>query len=273
MIAVVGSRCSARILAGVVALTGGAACGRIGYDAIDAAPPDESVYASCTEVRDTRPEAGDGYYLIDAVGSPPVRAYCDLTTDGGGWMLVTRDMIADEKSLSVTIVKTEDARGGLIVRVFANNMGCTDPVDNVYLVTFTERPAWTQIRARHTFAGGASCWWIFGGVNLDPSAEIAGQVIVPNLRVFEPGVDVIRDQVRMGGAAGAAFDGLSERCDNEPENFWHEDRGPEERSAEVIQRRNLVPGSAGLATTASCVEFGPGTTSPTWWQYSDTSVR
>ena len=77
----------------------------------------------------------------------------------------------------------------------------------------------------------------------------------------------------MGGDAGDAFDGINTRCDNETTNFWHDDRGPDERSAVVILRRDIQPGPAGLVTTSSCADFGPGTSSPTWWEYSDISVR
>lgn len=248
----------------LLAVTAG--CGRIGYD--------QTVYASCIEVRDTRPEAGDGMYLVEAgPGGAPVPVYCDLTTDGGGWMRITREMIVDEKSLSVTVVQTEDEIGGLVVRVHANVMGCATTVDNVHFVAFSDRPAWTQIRARYRFAGGTSCWWIFGAASLDVDSQIDGQVVTPNLRPFEAGVDVIRDQVRMGGAAGEVFDGMPTRCDNETTNFWHDERGPDERSAIVILRRDVQPIPAGLATTTSCTDFGPGTTSPTWWEYSEISVR
>jgi hypothetical protein len=245
------------------------ACGRIGYD-----PVDEQAYASCGEVRDTRADAADGIYLIAAgTGGSPIPAYCDLTGDGGGWMLVTRDMIVEERSRSVTVVETDDERGGLVVRVYANTGGCTDPIDNVHLVAFSDRPAWTQIRVRYRFAGATSCWWILGEVNTDPPSQVDGQVIAPNIAPFEPGVDTIREQVRMGGAAGDAFDGMPTRCDNDTTNFWHGNRGPDERSAVAILRRDVQPGPAGLATMTSCTEFAPGTSSPTWWEYSDISVR
>lgn len=249
--------------------TAATACGRFGYDSIA-----EPVYASCTDVRATQAQAPDGFYLIDIVdGAPPVRAFCDMSQDGGGWMLVTRDMIVDERSRAVTIEDTDDANGGLVVRAWANAQGCTGPDDNVSLVTFTERPAWKQIRAHFTFAGGTSCWWIFGRVNPDVVGQVDGQVIVPNLIPFDLATDVIRDQVRMGGAAGDAFDGVSYRCDNDATNFWHANRGPAQRSATAILNRNNQPGPAGLATTTSCTDFAPGTSSPTWWEYRDISVR
>lgn len=249
------------------------ACGRIGYDPIDENVLDEHVYSSCNEVLQTRADAIDGRYRIEAgPNGEPIPAYCDLTDDDGGWMLVTPDMIFDEQSAWVTVVNAQDERGGLVLRVYANVYGCADPVDNVHRVAISDRPAWTQIRATYKFAGGNACWWIFGEVSTDISAHIDGKVIVSNIVPFQAGVDTIRDEVKMGGA-GNAFDGLSFRCDNETTNFWHPDRGLEERSALLILRRSLDPGPAGLATTTSCTTSGPGTESPTWWEYSDISVR
>jgi len=56
-------------------------------------------------------------------------------------------------------------------------------------------------------------------------------------------------------------------------SFWHDDNGAAERSAVVILRRGLVAGPAGFATATSCTDNGPGTTSPTWWEYREIYVR
>jgi hypothetical protein len=234
---------------------------------------EEQVYASCSAAKAARPNAGDGFYLIESGDAgAPRRAWCDMTQDQGGWMLVTRDMILRERSRSVTVLEEDDARGGLVVRVFANAPGCGTPPDNVYLVTFSEQPRWTQIRAKYVFAGSTSCWWIFGRVNAEPPGQIDGEVIDPYVFAFDPAADTIRDQVRMGGDAGATFDGKTYRCDNEANNFWQGDLGLETRSAVVILRRNML-GPAGLATTTSCTDNGLSTSSPTWWEYRDIYVR
>ncbi|NDF15901.1 hypothetical protein EB061_11365, partial [bacterium] len=43
---------------------------------------------SCRDILDAGDSAGDGVYYVDPDGSGAVAVYCDMTSDGGGWILV-----------------------------------------------------------------------------------------------------------------------------------------------------------------------------------------
>ena len=45
--------------------------------------------ASCAYILQADPSATTGVYTIDPVGGDPFSVYCDMTTDGGGWELIT----------------------------------------------------------------------------------------------------------------------------------------------------------------------------------------
>jgi hypothetical protein len=221
---------------------------------------------SCKAIKAANPTAGDGRYLIEAPGAEPFEADCEMTGDGGGWMRVTAAMLSEEKNLQTTSVRQTDETGGLLVRVFANSRGCGDADPNVHATFIRDLPKWSQLRARYDFFGSTDCWAILG--NLSDEAAVNG-----NMLAFDKTIDVSRDAVRMGGSAGDAFDGITEKCDVTSTNFWGQPTSVGRRSILATLRRSSPDAPAGLATFTSCTTVAAGTGSPTYWEYREIYVR
>ncbi len=224
--------------------------------------------ASCQDVLDAGSSHGDGLYWIDPNGGDPgdaLQVFCDMTEDGGGWMLVTPAMIREQSERNVTVTQGTDPNGGLTMTVYANAAGCGGP-DSGHVFTLEDVIPWTRIRYYEQFVGSGSCWAVFGHHAYQPALQ-------QNTHIFVLGQDTIRDQLRMGGSQGHAFDGITRRCDNEAENYWHGRNGSGERHARVILRRNDPDLPAGLGTGGSCMSVAAGTSSPTRWTYSSVWVR
>ncbi len=230
-----------------------------------------SAAASCLAILNSGGATGDGSYWLDPNGGDSAdafQAYCDMTADGGGWMRVTPSMVDSNHTVYVTLTQSTDANGGLFMRGYANASGC-GTVESRQLSYMASVVPWSSIRANYAFRGTNSCWEVFGHVG----SRLSPLGLPTNLIPFELGVDVIRNQSRMGGSAGNAFDGINARCDNQGRNFWHSLHGGGTRRATVILRKLDPSMPAALATGMSCTTSGGGTSSPTSWDYSNIFVR
>ena len=232
------------------------------------APAPASSITSCDALKRAAPQTPDGPQLVDPDGPGPIApftAHCDMTTDEGGWMLIDAAHLgAETKTSATTVVVGKGDHDGAVLTVYVNTQGCASNTEKArHRIFVADRVPWQRVRLKQTFAGSASCWHVFG--------FLEGGGLDPNLVALDLAKDTVRNAKRMGGSGGDAFDGRGTRCDGDDRNFWLK-TGPT-REATVILRRRAEQLPAGLSTGADCSTYGPGVTSPTWWEYRDIYVK
>lgn len=218
-----------------------------------------STATSCRALHD-QGQAMSGKYTLQGP-SGPFDAYCDMVSFGGGWTLVTPQMIATREQskdldsaspATLAVDESTDSNGGVKfdVQVTANNCGAVmTALRPVHKFTVNELDDWKSIMASYSFSGDAGCWSAFGDATTDPKA------VDSNLLPFSSAFDHADNSVNISRSTdGSAipFDGRTAVCTSNADNFWAPVYDTAAKSVRLTLRRRTAGQVAGIQITADC---------------------
>lgn len=116
----------------------GASLGFQGLDGLSA----DTAAPSAAYIKENFPSSPDGVYWIERQNNTPIQVYCDMTRDGGGWMLIN----ASNSTLSVN-KGTASWNGDLLTSRFGEG-GCSSTFAATVNYTLNNIPfaSWGEVR-------------------------------------------------------------------------------------------------------------------------------
>ncbi|HMV70309.1 MAG TPA: fibrinogen-like YCDxxxxGGGW domain-containing protein, partial [Myxococcota bacterium] len=181
----------------------------------------------CEELHDLRPGLATGTYGVDPLGSgAPTPAWCDMTTDGGGWTKIL--YFSSTRALTTGAVAAQGLSGSLIEEGKLSDamINALMGADHKMLAVYPANPArwlvatwgtaWTFKDDRPSGQAGGFCQTVAGGGGLrlwDGSSRTANYTDAANLRSSycyntDTGFDLQNDGT---GQSNAALPGVSQQ--------------------------------------------------------------